>query len=177
MLNTNQNYFNQESERLIFRKLTKNDIESWTEFFENNDRLKFLGLPDISKDKTEIATEWIERQLERYEKEGFGHLAAIEKSTGEFIGMGGILPRIILEQNEFEIAYSLKPKFWKQGFGTEIANQMRKYGFENAISSKFISIIATENLDSIKVAKKNGMKIIHEMEYSGMKVYVFGISI
>lgn len=177
MLNTNQNYFNQESERLIFRKLTKNDIESWTEFFENNDRLKFLGLPDISKDKTEIATEWIERQLERYEKEGFGHLAAIEKSTGEFIGMGGILPRIILEQNEFEIAYSLKQKFWKKGFATEIANQMKKYGFDNAISSKFISIIATENLDSINVAKKNGMKIIHEMEYSGMNVYVFGISI
>lgn len=91
--------------------------------------------------------------------------------------MGGILPRIILEQNEFEIAYSLKPKYWKQGLGTEIANKMKKYGFDNAISAKFISIIATENLDSINVAKKNGMKIIHEMEYSGMKVYVFGISI
>ena len=177
MKNKNQSYFNQESERLTFRKLTKNDIESWSEFFENNDRLNFLGIPDISKDKNEIAAEWIERQLERYENEGFGHLAAIEKSNGEFIGMGGILPRIVLEQNEFEIAYSLKPKFWKKGFGTEIANQMKKFGFDNAISNKFISIIAIENLDSINVAKKNGMKIIEETEYAGMNVYVFGISI
>jgi hypothetical protein len=54
---------------------------------------------------------------------------------------------------------------------------MKKYGFDNAISNKFISIIAIENVDSINVAKKNGMKIIHEMDYSGMNVYVFGISI
>ncbi|MFT5832731.1 MAG: ribosomal-protein-alanine N-acetyltransferase, partial [Cognaticolwellia sp.] len=36
-------YFNQESERLRFRKLTTDDIPRWLEFFKNNDNLKFLG--------------------------------------------------------------------------------------------------------------------------------------
>ena len=46
-------YFNQESERLTFRKLTKNDIESWKDFFEGNDRLHYLGI-DYPKQKMNL---------------------------------------------------------------------------------------------------------------------------
>ena len=71
------NYFNQESERLIYRALTENDIDSWTEFFENNDKLAFLGI-DLSRDSKTIETEWIMKQLERYKTQGLGHLASIK---------------------------------------------------------------------------------------------------
>ena len=37
-------YFNQESKRLIYRKLVEGDLESWTEFFIDNDRLPYLGM-------------------------------------------------------------------------------------------------------------------------------------
>ncbi len=168
------NYFNQETDRIQFRKLTLDDIETWSEFFHNNDRLKFLGIPDITKDKKEIATEWICMQLEKYEKYGLGHLALIEKSTKEFIGMAGIHPRVVLEKEVFEIAYSLKSNFWGKGFASEAAQQLKKFGLENKISDSFISIIHKENNDSIKVAKRNNMKIIHETNYLGMDVFVFG---
>lgn len=169
------NYFAQETKRLKFRKLTEYDIESWTEFFDNNDRLDYMGFPDKTKDKLTISTEWILMQLERYENCSLGHLAVIEKSTGKFIGMGGIIPRIVFDQNEFEIAYSLKPPFWGKGFGTEIALQLKKFGFENSISERFISIIHIENIDSMGVAKKNSMTILHETEYNQMPVFVFGV--
>ena len=32
-----ENYFNQETKRLSFRKLRKKHIENWTEFFETNE--------------------------------------------------------------------------------------------------------------------------------------------
>lgn len=168
------NYFNQETERLQFRKLTMEDVETWTEFFHNNDRLEFLGIPDITRDKTEIATDWIMMQLEKYEKYGLGHLALIEKTSKEFVGMAGIHPRVVLEKNIYEIAYSLKPKFWGKGFATEAAQQLKKIGLENNLADSFISIIHKENFDSIKVAKKNGMEISHEINYLGMDVFVFG---
>jgi len=117
-------YFNQESERLLFRKLTKEDIPNWIEFFDNNDRLKFLGI-DLSKTKEQHATDWIMMQLERYEKQGLGHLAAVIKETQEFIGVGGILPRELEGRKEYEIAYSLIPRFWKRGYGTELAIKMK----------------------------------------------------
>lgn len=168
------NYFNQETERLQFRKLTMEDVETWTEFFHNNDRLQFLGIPDITKDKTEISTEWIMIQLEKYEKYGLGHLALIEKVSNEFVGMAGIHPRVVLEKNLYEIAYSLKPKFWGNGFASEAAQQLKRFGLENNLADSFISIIHKQNIDSIKVAKKNDMEIIREIEYLGMDVFVFG---
>jgi ribosomal-protein-alanine N-acetyltransferase len=166
-------YFHQETERLLFRKLTKNDVESWKDFFEENDRLHFLGI-DLSKTKDELAEGWINKQLERYETQGLGHLAVIEKNSGEFIGMGGILPREIEEKEVFEIAYSLKPKYWKKGYGTEIAKQMKIFGIENKIANQFISIIDKNNLESINVAKKNKMEVLYETDYLGMNVYIYG---
>ena len=105
------NYFQQETKRLHLRKLTQDDIPTWTEFFVDNDRLKFLGI-DVTKDSQTLATEWIQSQLKRYENQGLGFLALIEKETNNFIGLAGILPREINETTEYEIAYSLKKEFW-----------------------------------------------------------------
>ncbi|SDX46699.1 GNAT family N-acetyltransferase [Aequorivita viscosa] len=168
------NYFNQQTERLKFRKLTREDIPVWTSFFVNNDRLRFLGI-DLSNKPETHATEWIEKQLERYETEGLGHLAIELKETSEFIGVGGIIPRELENKNEFEIAYSLLPKFWNNGYGTELAKKMTKYGFENIKPERFVSIIDKENSDSINVALKNGMKVLFETQYLGMNVEVYGI--
>jgi RimJ/RimL family protein N-acetyltransferase len=166
-------YFEQESERLIFRKLTPNDIKSWEDFFDNNNRLHFLGI-DTSKTKEELAKTWIKRQFERYRDEGLGLLATIEKNSGLFIGMVGIIPREIDGNPEFEIAYSLKPLFWRKGYGTEMATQMKSFGRENGISKDFISIIHKENYDSRNVASKNGMTILKETTFLDMDVFIYG---
>ncbi|MCH2046885.1 MAG: GNAT family N-acetyltransferase [Saprospiraceae bacterium] len=168
-------YFNQQTERLNFRKLTREDIPVWTTFFVDNDRLRFLGI-DLSKRPETHSTEWIEKQIERYEAEGLGHLAIELKETKEFIGVGGIIPRVLENKNEFEIAYSLLPKFWKNGYATELARQMIKYGSDNIKHERFVSIIDKENLASINVALKNGMKVLFETQYLGMNVEVYGIN-
>jgi RimJ/RimL family protein N-acetyltransferase len=168
-------YFNQESERLIFRKLTKEDIPSWVEFFVDNDRLRFLGIRDWSKSKEVLAENWVLAQLDRYEKQGLGHLAVEVKESGEFIGMGGVLPRELNGKKEYEVSYSLKPRFWKKGYGTEMAKQMKAFGLKNIDTDRLISIIEIENTDSIHVAKKNGMSALFNTEFLGMKVVVYGI--
>lgn len=168
-----RDYFSQQSARLTFRALSEDDINSWLEFFTGNDRLAFLGI-DVNKDYRQLATEWILKQLERYETDGFGHLAVIEKSSGDFIGMGGILVRELDGEKVFEIAYSLKPAYWNQGFGTEIAQQLKQFGLENQICTNFISIIHKQNEASMHVARKNGMKILRETNFMGMKVFIFG---
>lgn len=167
-------YFNQETERVLFRKVTMSDVEIWSEFFINNEMLKFVGI-DMSKEPEVLATEWISRQLERYESHGLGHLAVVEKQTGNLIGMSGIIPREVDGKNEIEIAYSLKQEFWGKGYATEIATHLKKFGLENGISNRFVSIIAKENTASINVAKKNDMAILYETNYLGMDVFVLGV--
>lgn len=163
------NYFNQQSERLVFRKLTKEDIPSWIEFFENNKFLGFLGV-DVSKSSSELATEWIEMQLWRYQNQGFGHLAVILKDTNEFIGVGGILPREIQGHQEYEIAYSLKSEFRGRGFATELAKNMVAFAQKNVSAYRFISIIHIATMNSIRVAEKNGMTAGELTEFNGMPV-------
>jgi len=167
-------YFKQQSNRLTFRKLTEDDIPSWIEFFENNDRLHYLGM-DLQKSKGSLAEDWIKAQLIRYKKQGLGHLAVELKDSGDFIGMGGILPRELNGKKEYEIAYSLKPKFWAHGYATEIARTMRDFGSKIIDTDRFISIIDVSNVASANVARKNGMDILFKTEYLGMMVNIFGI--
>lgn len=167
------NYFNQQSKRLIFRPLTEDDIPKWESFFINNDRLKFLGL-DLTKSPEEHSNEWIQKQSERYQKDGLGYLAAVTKDTNEFIGCGGILKKDFEGEIEYEIAYSLLPQFWGNGYATEIAIQLKEYCKSNINSERIISIIAIENFDSKKVAIKNGMESLFETTYKKMEVEVFG---
>lgn len=168
-------YFNQESDRLIYRQLTKEDIPNWIKFFINNDRLKYLGI-DLQKSKETLAKEWINGQFIRYKNQGLGHLAIVLKDSGDFIGMGGILPRELNGVSEYEIAYSLIPKYWGHGYATEIANTVKNYGLNNIDTNRFISIIDVKNVDSANVARKNGMTVLFKTEYLGMSVDVFGIN-
>ena len=168
-------YFHQESERLIFRALNLEDIPLWVEFFHENPYTHFVGV-DPSKNETplDISKEWIKRQLERYEKDGYGMLAVIEKSSGDFIGMTGIISREVEGVNEKEIGYSYMPKTWGKGYATEAAIQMHKFGIENKLNDRFISMIHLENIASMRVAKKNGMKPLFETFFQNMNCMVYG---
>lgn len=163
------NYFNQQTERLVFRKLCKENIPIWTSFFENNDAIGYLGV-DVSKSSIVLATEWIEMQLWRYENQGFGHLAAISKEANEFLGLGGILPREIEGIQEHEIAYSFLAAHRGKGYATELAKCMLQYAQAYLDAPRFISIIHVENQNSERVAEKNGMTPGAMKEFNGMPV-------
>ena len=85
------------------------------------------------------------------------------------------MPRALNRKVEYEIAYSLIPKFWNQGYGTEMAQQMKLFGSNHIVTERFISIIDKANTASINVAKKNGMHIIQATKYLGMDVFIFGL--
>jgi len=139
------NYFNQQSTRLKLRKVTIEDIPSWAEFFVNNDGLKYLGINSI-KSKETMAEGWIKGTLKRYENNEFGFLAVELKDSGDFIGMGGILIWELNGRKEYEIAFSLIPEYWGNGYATEIAQTIKNYCFKNINADRFISIIHIENI-------------------------------
>jgi ribosomal-protein-alanine N-acetyltransferase len=168
-------YFSQTSDRLNFRKLTPADIPNWLVFFDDNPGIHFLGM-DLTKTPLELATGWITAQFDRYENQGLGHLAIELKETGEFIGMAGIIPRDLNEINYYEIAYSFKPRFWGNGYASEAAQQLKKFGRESGLSEHYISIIDLDNFPSQKVARKNNMEILFKTDYLGMEVLIFGTS-
>ena len=91
-----------------------------------------------------------------------GLWATIHKETGQLIGRSGLLPWTIDGQNEVEVAYLLGREYWGQGLGTEVAQAILDFGFDQLHLSRLICLIDAENLASIKVAEKIGMKFEKE---------------
>ena len=169
-------YFNQKSKRLVYRKLQESDVESWTEFFIDNPNLLYLGIPKgLARDQ--MAEEWIKTQFQRYQESGFGGLAATDKENDELIGITGLLKRDINGNIEYEVAYSLKPKYWRQGFGSEMSATMKQFAVDNRIHHRVISVIHKDNIGSIKIAQKNGMGYLFDTEYKGIACIVYGVEL
>lgn len=156
--------------------MQKEDVNSWAEFFENNNSLHFLGI-EACKTHKEMAEEWIEKQFPRYENENLGLLAGIDKVTGDIVGVCGIIPREIEGQKEYELAYSVKPKYWQKGYASEMTTCVKAYATENLDADRIISIIHVENLPSKKVALKNGMQSTKQTTFLNMPVEVFALGI
>lgn len=169
-------YFNQESKRLIYRKLKESDVKSWAEFFIDNPNLPFLGIPQ-ELSLAEMPKVWIDIQFERYAESGFGGLASVCKETGELIGISGISLKEIHGQTEYEIMYALKPEYWRQGYASEMSAMFKQFAIDNKINHRVISIIHKDNIGSQKVAEKNRMRILFETEYKEMPCLVYGVEI
>jgi RimJ/RimL family protein N-acetyltransferase len=164
----------EQTERLNLRYLTPSDIPEWATFFEQKDYLPYLGIP-ILENTTEMAKSWIGYQLERYKNNRYGHLVLIEKTSGKLIGQCGVLPRKLEGEKEFEIGFSLIPKYWGKGYAIEAARYFRDFAFENLQTDSLISIIQIDNISSRKVAEKNGMHKTIQTTYFGMEVFVYRI--
>lgn len=165
---------NLESTRLITRKLTKDDIITWSDFFKDKEAIEFfptLGLP-TNEDR---AKEWIEKQLNRYAENRYGLQALIDKRSNVFIGMCGLLTQKVDRKIELEVGYHILKKYWGQGFAPEAARLFINYAFKNNLASSVISIIDKGNIKSQRVADKNSLIRERETIWSGFDVYIYRI--
>lgn len=170
---TRDYYANLASERLLFRPMKLQDFSEWVVFFDQNEREKYLAL-DENLNKEEKAQNWIELQLERYANNELGHLAILSKSSGDLIGVAGLLYRNKDKGFDLEVAYSILPKYWGNGYATEAAQTMKSFAKEKKLHRRLVSWIHPENKFSQNVAKKNGMRWEGEtIMFRGIEVQVW----
>ncbi|PIB33947.1 hypothetical protein BFP72_00110 [Reichenbachiella sp. 5M10] len=164
-----------ESERLRTRFLALEDVETWKNFYLSEGNAQYLlGLGGKTpEDNARLA---VERQLKRYVERSYGLQALIERHSGKLIGQCGLLSQDINGRRELEIGYQLFNDSWGRGYATEAAVLFRNYGFERLGAESIISIIATGNLPSQKVALRNGMHREEEVLYMGIPVYVYRLT-
>jgi ribosomal-protein-alanine N-acetyltransferase len=77
---------------------------------------------------------------------------------------------------EYEIGYRLRRDCWGRGFATEATQACRDYGFQTANLSRLVSIIEPENIASIRVAEKMGMKPEKHASFHGIATVIYSIS-
>jgi [ribosomal protein S5]-alanine N-acetyltransferase len=164
---------NIESKRILFRKIEAFDFDTWIDFFKDPKSFEhWVG--NYESPETECAN-WYKKQFDRYNTNGGGMNALIEKATGQLIGHAGLLLQTVDEKPEWEVAYSLLPAFRGKGFATEAALKCIEYAFRNNLTDRVISIISLSNHASANVAKKNGMKAEKQTWYNQNRVTIFRI--
>jgi [ribosomal protein S5]-alanine N-acetyltransferase len=168
----------QETERLLFRRITEQDFDTWLAFCKYPDSLKYIFSQEQLKveDPIERCRIWFNRVYNRYENGLGGMNALIEKQTGSFVGQCGLLIQTIDDIEELEIGYSLMPAFRGKGFASEAAKKCKEFAFANDYATSLISVIVPENTDSIKVALNNGMKLDKTTTSNGDVVNIYRIN-
>jgi RimJ/RimL family protein N-acetyltransferase len=119
--------------------------------------------------------QWIERNRRRYENDGVGLWAMVLKATGEMIGDCGIIRQQVEGESFYEIGYHLRRDHWRQGLATEAAIACREWGFAHLGVDRLISLIRLENIPSQRVAERNGMTIWKDVEWRGLRHYVYSV--
>ena len=168
----------QESERLLFRKVEESDFDTWLEFCQFPDSLKYIFSQDQLKveDPIERCKMWFERVFNRYANGLGGMNALINKQTGAYIGQCGLLIQTIDDLEELEIGYSLMPAYRGKGYAIEAASKCKLFAFQNNFRDSLISTIHVDNDASAKVARANGMILDKTTDSKGDRVNIFRIT-
>ena len=166
---------NQETERLRFRKLKKEDFAIWKELFEDEITSRHLGMDHLNT-ADERCKNWFELTFNRYEKELGGQNVLIDKKTNNIVGQSGLLVRDLNGETEIEVAYSILPQYRKLGYAIEAAVKCMDFAFEKKIVNQLYSIIHVENNDSKKVALRMGMEKVNTSLYGNIQADFFKIN-
>ena len=142
-----------ETERLYLREMNQNDFNSLSKILQD-EKAMYAYEGAFSNEEVQ---EWLDRQIARYQKWGFGLWAVILKETDEMIGQCGLTMQPWKETEVLEIGYLFQRLHWHNGYAIEAAEACKKYAFEKLDAKEVCSIIRDTNTASQNVAVRNGM--------------------
>lgn len=145
-----------ETNRLILREFTQNDLEALGRILKDPEVMHAYEHGFSDKE----VQEWLNRQIGRYQNDGFGLWAVVLKETKELIGQCGITLQDAEDKNGKvkEVGYQFAKAFWHCGYAMEAAIACRDYAFETLEADEIYSIIREKNQASERVAERNGMR-------------------
>lgn len=145
-----------ETERLYLREMNQSDFESLCKILQDEETMyAYEGAFSDAE-----AQDWLDRQISRYQKWGFGLWAVILKETDEMIGQCGLTMQAWKEEEVLEIGYLLQRQYWHKGYAIEAARACKQYAFDILQSKEVCSINRDTNLASQNVAIRNGMILV-----------------
>ena len=144
-----------ETERLYLREMNQSDFASLCRILKDDETM--YAYEGAFSDDEVMA--WLDRQIARYQKWGFGLWAVILKDTNEMIGQCGLTMQNWKDDEVLEIGYLFERAHWHKGYASEAAKACKKYAFETLNASEVCSIIRDTNTASQNVAIRNGMTV------------------
>ena len=146
-----------ETERLVLRRFTESDVDNLVELDGDPGVMRFItGGRATTRD--EIQNDILPAFLGYYERfTGYGFWAAIEKSTGQFLGWFHFRPGKGSPPDEPELGYRLRRSAWGKGYGTEGSRALIDKGFSELGVRRVVASTMAVNTASRRVMEKAGL--------------------
>ena len=155
-----------ETERMLLRRLLPADAENLAELDSDPEVMRYLtgGRPTPLE---VVKSETLPKMLAYYQRPGgLGYWAAIEKSTGQFMGWFEFRPRQADDPTEVELGYRLRRQFWGKGYATEGSRALIRKGFTELGVRYVYATTMTVNQASRRVMEKAGLKLVRIIHQS-----------
>jgi RimJ/RimL family protein N-acetyltransferase len=149
-----------ETDRLILRRFTEADVDNVVELDSDPEVMRYInGGHPTPRDK--IQNDYLPWWIAYYTRfAGYGFWAAIEKSSGEFLGWFHFRPFGDADVDEPELGYRLRKSAWGKGYATEGSRALIRKGFVELGVRRVTASADAINIGSRRVMEKSGMVLV-----------------
>lgn len=145
-----------ETERLRLRPARDDDYAPFWAMSGNPLVSEYLPpVPDKA-----AADAFLDRLRAAFAEQGWGFWVVAQKDDDRFMGIAGMHrpgPQFGVRPC-VEIGWRLDPAFWGNGYATEAAREILRFGFEELGLEEIVSFTATGNTRSFAVMERLGMR-------------------
>lgn len=110
----------------------------------------------------------LRRQLDLWDRHGFGLWLLRDRSTGEFVGRGGLEYTDAPGGLSVEVAWAIVPERWKQGLATELAQAAVHTAFGDLDLLELVALTLPDNAASRRVMEKTGFAYDRDLVHAGL---------
>ncbi|MFT6335220.1 MAG: ribosomal-protein-alanine N-acetyltransferase [Saprospiraceae bacterium] len=143
-----------QTERLVIRKITSEDIHHIFSGLSHPDVIKYYGVSFMTLEATQEQMDWY-ADLEKNETGQW--FAVCSKKNGTFYGAGGYNDRDA-HNRKAEIGFWLLPKYWGKGIMAEAMPKIFDYGFDELKLHRIEGFVESTNENCKKAVDKVGFK-------------------
>lgn len=142
-----------ETARLFLRRFTLDDLDLLDRLGQDPRVMEFLG---GVKDRAATETMLRVRILDYYDQHpGLGIWATMERASNRCVGFHVL--NHIQGEPDIQVGYALFRDAWGQGYATEMARALLRYGFTMLAVPQIVAITNLGNVASQRVLLKAGM--------------------
>jgi [ribosomal protein S5]-alanine N-acetyltransferase len=158
------------TERLSLEPLSESDSEFIIELLNTEGWIKYIGNRNIRSTADAIA--YIQKINGN---KNITYWTVKLKDTKSPIGLVTLIKRDYLEHND--IGFAFLPDFCCKGYAYEAAKTVLNYLANNKALSNILAETLPENISSIKLLEKLGLRFEKEMEIENETLHIYGASI
>ena len=149
------------TDRLALRRSRPEDAEAISSYRSDPEVHRFQGWERT--DPQGIRDEIVEMTTRAPgDPGGWVQLSVEERESGRLVGDVGLSPAD--EPGVIEVGYTIAPEFQGRGYGTEAVAALIAYAFDTLGADLVRAYASAENLPSIRLAEKVGMRLAERFE-------------